>query len=607
MQNRRRRPERRTPLALVVATALMLSPAEGHGQDYRPFDALTRDLRALVDGSDRARLSSIAESRDGRDIWMVTLAAPGGEPVETRPGLLVVGNLEGDHVIGSEIALEAVRYLLEQDGSDDEVTRLLAENVVYVVPRLNPDGAEAMFASVRWDRKGNGFEYDDDNDGRNGEDGPDDLNGDGMITLMRVPDASGAFMVDPDDPRLMKRASAAAGESGTYAVYWEGRDDDGDGFYNEDGPGGVDLNRNFQHQYPYWEKDAGKYMVSEPESRGLMDFIVANRNVAAIVTFGQTDNLVTPPNGQGELAGARTLDLFAFAETSFDDVFETGVFGAGGGGGFGFFFGGGGGGLQLRGAQLGNDNDPNAGRRPSTTVHRDDQPYYTEVAKAYKEITGIERVAVHREPEGAFFEVGYFHYGLPSFSTPGWALPGEGGSGSTDAQLLTALDSAGVDAFVEWTAYDHPTLGEVEIGGFRPHATTNPPAAQIAELGASHGRFLARLGGMLPRVRIVDTNVTAHGGGIYTVEATVENQGYFPTSLRHGIVADAVDPTMVQIQVDPEQIITGDPKTAMTDTLAGSGSRETYSWVIRAPGGGSIEIRARAEKGGTDTATVTLR
>jgi hypothetical protein len=241
-------------------------------------------------------------------------------------------------------------------------------------------------------------------------------------------------------------------------------------------------------------------------------------------------------------------------------------------------------------------------------VHRDDLRYYTEVSEAYEALTGIERVGVHRAPEGAFFDFGYFHYGVPSFSTPGWGIPeGGAGSGPVDLQLLTAMDSAGTEGFVQWEPYDHPTLGEVEIGGFRPHATTNPPATQIAELGEAHGRFIARLGGMLPRVRIVETSVTAHGGGLFTVEATVENEGYFPTALRHGVVAGAVDPTIVQIQVEPERIVTGDAKTSMIQTLAGSGTRESFSWLIRGSEGATVEIRLRAQKGGTDTANVTLR
>ncbi|MGW8266940.1 MAG: M14 family zinc carboxypeptidase, partial [Longimicrobiales bacterium] len=518
----------------------------------------------------------------------------------------------------------------------------------------------------------NTFPFDDDNDGRVDEDGPEDLNGDGLITAMRVPDPDGAFMVDPDDPRLMKRADPSRGETGAYTLYWEGTDSDNDGFYNEDGPGGVDLNRNFQHEYPYWKADAGLHMVSEPETRALMDFVLAHRNIGAILTFGLTDNLVTPPDSRGALAGASVLDLPLFANASNADVFDVGVFAAGGGFGRGFFGGGfgggrGGGGGYLRGAQVGADNDPNSGRRPSTTVSNGDLVYFTAVSDAYKEITGISEVPVHRTPEGAFFQYGYFQFGVPSFSTPGWGLPAQesegegpgragdrpqgqpsnpagaqagaaggrtppagaagrmpggggggmagmqqarargaaGGSGA-DKKVLEALEAAGVDAFVDWTPFTHTTLGPVEIGGFRPYVTTNPPAEQVAELGAKHGEFLVRLAGMLPRVRIAGTEVDAHGGGVFTVTVHVQNEGFLPTALQHGVTSRTVQPTLVQIQVPPEDILTGADKSSRIQQMDGSGARESFTWVIRGQEGSRVEIKVRSEKGGTDTATVTL-
>jgi hypothetical protein len=581
-----------------------------------------------------------------------------------------VANLEGDHVVGSHLALEMVRYLT-QHAQEDAVRAVLDGQVVYVVPRLNADGAEAMFARVKWDRRTNTFPFDDDNDGRVDEDGPEDLNGDGFITVMRVLDPDGAFMPDPDDSRIMKRADPSKGETGAYTLYWEGTDSDNDGFYNEDGPGGVDLNRNFQHEYPYWQADAGLHMVSEPETRALMDFVLAHRNIGAILTFGLTDNLVTPPDSRGALAGASVLDLPLFAGASNADVFDVGVFAAGGGFGRGFFGGGfgggrGGGGGYLRGAQVGADNDPTSGRRPSTTVSNGDLVYFTAVSDAYKEITGISEVPVHRTPEGAFFQYGYFQFGVPAFSTPGWGLPaqepeGEGpgrpggppqgqpsnppgaqaaaggrtppagamgrmagggagmagmqqarGRGATagsgaDAKVLKALESAGIEAFVDWTPFTHPTLGPVEIGGFRPYATTNPPAEEVAELGAKHGEFLVKLAGMLPRVRIAGTEVEAHGGGVFTVTVHVQNEGFLPTSLQQGGMSRAVNPTLVQIQVPPEDILTGADKSSRIPQLDGSGSRESFTWVIRGREGSRVEIRLRSDKGGTDTATVTLR
>ena len=69
----------------------------------------------------------------------------------------------------------------------------------------------------------------------------------------------------------------------------------------------------------------------------------------------------------------------------------------------------------------------------------------------------------------------------------------------------------------------------------------------------------------------------------------------------------SVQPSIVQIQVPPEAILTGDAKTSRIQKLEGSGARERFTWVIRGRQGDRVEIRVRAQKGGTDTATVTLR
>jgi hypothetical protein len=63
----------------------------------------------------------------------------------------------------------------------------------------------------------------------------------------------------------------------------------------------------------------------------------------------------------------------------------------------------------------------------------------------------------------------------------------------------------------------------------------------------------------------------------------------------------------VQIQVPPEDVITGDAKTSAIQKLDGSHNRERFEWVIRGRDGARVEITALAQKGGTDSATVTLR
>ncbi|MEO5568605.1 MAG: M14 family metallopeptidase [Gemmatimonadaceae bacterium] len=579
---------------------------------YLDHAALTRELRSLVGSSRAATMTSLGTTLGNRDIWVIEIANPGGKPAADRPAVLVVGNLEGDHLVGSSHALETVRYLMT-NAANPAVKQVLDNQVVYVFPRLNPDGAEASFATVKSDRRGNSRPYDDDNDGRTDEDGPDDLNGDGLITVMRVKDPAGEFMIDPLDARLMKRADVAKGETGGYKLYWEGIDNDGDGFLNEDGTGGVDLNRNFQHDYPYFDADAGPHMVSERESRALMDFMLTHRNIGAILTFGHSDNLVTAPDATGRMAAPTPLTLPSLADASNATIFATGMLPSAQQGFFG-------GPPPTRGAQPGADNNPASGRRPDTTVNRADIEYFKAVSDAYKTITGIRTIAPQRRARGAFFQWGYYHFGVPSFSTPGWSLPAAAApvapaptptpappAATGDVAVLRALDAAGVNAFAPWAPFQHATLRDAEIGGFRPYTTTNAPTKDLADLGRKHGEFVVKLASMLPRVRIATTDVKAHGGNLFTVTVDVENTGFFPASLQHGVVAGAVKPTLVQIQVPSEDIVTGSPKSVTIPRLTGSNSRQRITWVIRGQPNASVVITTRAEKGGTDSATVVLR
>ena len=176
-----------------------------------------------------------------------------------------------------------------------------------------------------------------------------------------------------------------------------------------------------------------------------------------------------------------------------------------------------------------------------------------------------------------------------------------------DLRLLQWMDGEKIDGFVSWTPFTHPTLGAVEIGGFRPYSTTNPPVAKIADLGASHAKFALYLTSIFPKVKIAKTEATALGGGIYRIKADVENTGYLPTAMAQGVVARSVKPVMVQLGVPPDSIITGNEKTSSISTLAGTGTRQSYEWVIKGKPAQAITLKIVSQKSGTDTATITLQ
>ncbi|MBA2305130.1 MAG: hypothetical protein H0W08_21225 [Acidobacteria bacterium] len=637
---------------------------------YHTYDELSAALRDLSKThAQLAKLVEVAKTREGRTIWAIEIATPSGTPVAERPALMIAANFEGDQLIGSELALYVAEQLLTGYATNPAIKQRLDSHVFYIVPRVNADGAEAMFGAVKSARKMNSAKNDADNDGRLDEDGPEDLNKDGFISVMRVKDPKGPYMIHPDDPRLLRRADAAKGEAGAFSVYWEGIDNDGDGFLNEDGPGGVDLNRNFQHQYPYYTPDAGPHMASEPEARGLLEYVLARRNIAAILTFGESDNLISPPARTGAHAPASVVDLIGFANASLEGARQNGrfqapqQFGRGFGGGFG---GGDGGAAPPGGGRAGQRPTP-----PATTVAPADVEYFRTISDRYRQLTGLRTAPATRIPGGAFFEYGYYQLGVPSFSTPGWGIasqmaggpvptgeaargaapggstgagtattgtatvisgpggrqggPGGGraggpggaappaadgaetGTGVFDLRLVRWMDGEKVDGFINWTPFKHPTLGDVEIGGFRPYALSNPDASKIADLGKSHTEFATYLSGLFPKVSIASTSVTSLGGGLYRVKAEVENGGFLPTSTAQGVRARSVKPTMVQLGVDPNDIVSGAQKTSFFPTLAGSGRRQAYEWIIKGKPESAVTLKAVAQKGGSATSTLTLK
>jgi len=341
-----------------------------------------------------------------------------------------------------------------------------------------------------------------------------------------------------------------------------------------------------------------------------MDFAIVHRNIAMVFVLGPNDNLISAPNAKGELAKAAGIDLFSFADESMAEASTVGMvsiqtnrFFRGGFGGNG-----------------GSSSNGGGGRRPATTVNNADLEYFTTVSKQYVELTGIKDAPALSKPEGAFFQYGYYQFGVPSFTTPGWGLTAaaadstkeKGGAGSKDKpsfdkKLADWMDGAGVDGLVAWSAYDHPTLGAVEIGGFKPYDAVNPPASVIDEMGPKNAAFAQYLTTLFADVNIAKTEVTNHGGGVFRIKAEVENAGFLPTSTAHGVTSRSVKPTMVQLGIDPDALLSGSAKTSFFQALDGSGNREKFEWLIKGNKGDTIELKVVSQKGGTDTASIRLQ
>ncbi|MBT5532600.1 hypothetical protein HOK31_06030, partial [Candidatus Poribacteria bacterium] len=428
-------------LALSHALATSEPPPAG----YTAPDELVKRLHAVVAASDRAEMREIAQTDEGRGLFVVAIGA--GETAG-RPGLLILADPDGDRPIASQVAFHLAERLATSAAA---VTRVAS---VYVVPVANPDGAAHAFGGEEpW----RGWPIDEDRDGRTDEDPAEDVNGDGFALHMRVPDPTGAWRQDASDSRAMVEADAAKGEMGGYRLLREGIDNDSDRDLNEDGPGGGLLEANWPHRWQQHARDAGPFQLSEPETHGLIEFMLAHPNISVVIVLGSEDNTAEPSDGAEDVDASSTGPLTADADM-----------------------------LKLLGERLWEDVD--AKPRGADDGH------------------------------GGFADWAYYQFGALVVESAVWSPPldaldeadeddgadeseqdvseekDEADDPSDEAKLLAWNDTAYAGAaFAPWTPFRHAELGDVEIGGWRPLTLHNPPAESIPALVDQWVGFVASL------------------------------------------------------------------------------------------------------------------
>ncbi|MEE9443153.1 MAG: M14 family zinc carboxypeptidase [candidate division Zixibacteria bacterium] len=175
--------------------------------------------------------------------------------------------------------------------------------------------------------------------------------------------------------------------------------------------------------------------------------------------------------------------------------------------------------------------------------------------------------------------------------------------GSDTEEALYALNP---DAFVAWTEYDHPTLGKVEIGGMIPYSTVLPPADKVDELIARQLPFLRKLASMTPSIKIEKVDIEKLSSEVWKVEAWVVNNGFLPYPTYQGKRCGRPIPVVVTINNKDIELLQGKARTGL-DIMAGSGGYEKVRWVIKAPGGKSIALKASGPSLGEDSRSITLK
>ena len=259
---------------------------------YYNYEEVNEALKALNRAfPELTKLDVVGKSEEGREIYALTInnAKTGAEL--SKPGVYLDGNIHGNEIQAAEVCLYYANMLLTKYGNNEKVTKVVDRNAHYIIPVVNVDGRYHFFTDANTPSSGRSIRVpkDDDGDGLLDEDGPDDLDGDGSITQMRVKDTLGAYKLDPDDKRVLVRIKP--GEKGEYTLLGsEGIDNDNDGKLNEDAEGYLDPNRNWGYNWMpnYVQSGAGNFPLSGVGLKAINDYINARPNI--IVGFAFHNN-----------------------------------------------------------------------------------------------------------------------------------------------------------------------------------------------------------------------------------------------------------------------------------------------------------------------------
>ena len=564
---------------------------------YHKYDEVVEFLQKWEkDYPSLVSLYSVGKSFEGRDIWQITITNKSTGPDTDKPAMFIEGNRHSGEVTAAESALYFAWYVLTNYGRDPGITSLVDSKALYVKVKNNPDGSE-LYLNTAQSNRSTVRPHDDDGDGLLDEDPPEDLDGDGLILQMRqkVEDGKGDFIIDPDDKsgRLMKRAGPG---KGNYKIYSEGIDNDGDGRFNEDGIGGIDLHRNYPENWRpepgldltgrgWTQGGAGEFPLSETETRAVVLFLLQHPNVS----IGQTMDTSVPMH-------LRPPSTSRSEESMFPEDLKL----------YRYF--------DQEGKKI--TGYPYAG-----DVYWD----YAKVGRGDSEMRAMAAqlgFEIPREPQGSPLfghspDFGYFQYGAIWYGDELWnggRMKDYDGDGRiTELENLRWLDeNLPGKYFKPWTKFQHPQLGEVEIGGFNPKFfRQNPPPEILEEWAAKEARFNLLLAKSLPQVRVVSLDVkpVKKEPGSFEIVAIFTNDGFLPTALEMAKRVKIVRPDMAVLRLTGKGVeLAKDSRSRMEIGSLKSGERKEVRWKVKATGqeAAEAEVTLSSTRGGIAKKTVKI-
>ena len=560
-----------TPVARLDQLSL------GFRQRFLLYDELSRQVRDWADAfPDLCRAASIGRTPEGRELWLLTL---GPDPDRPRPTAWVDGNMHAGELCGSSVALAIAEDVLRLHLDVNSTVHGLAPAVVarlreirfYVLPRMSPDGAEAVLTTGRYVRS---VPRDERPARAHAYWRCEDVDGDGLALSMRVRDPGGEMMESPEIPGLLLPRSIDDPPP-YYKVYPEGVIENFDGHHVPSphflSDNQTDLNRNFPFLWTVDSKQegAGAYPLSEVESRAVVEFTTAHPEIFLWLNLHTFGGVFIRPLGDKPDAKMNPEDLALFR--------QLGAWAE-----------------ELTGYPMVSGFDEFT-YEPETPLHGDltDYAYHQRGAIAYAvELWDLfKQVGFERKKR---FVDNYTHLTR----------------GDMVRIALWDRDKNSGRVVRPWRRFEHPQLGEVEIGGIDPrYGLWNPPPEEIPRICTAQTGHYLRAAALAPAVAVGGVETAAISPELTRLTLTVENHGYLPTfilasakGLTHNeaLWADAscdgcdlADPHQAHREIGHldgwgRGLFDGSGALYYTNTRGNTGAR-TLSWVVR--GRGVVNVR----------------
>ena len=110
---------------------------------HHDYNEMTNILQSFAQNYPSiTRLYSLGESNENRTLWVLEITDNPGVHEAGEPEFKYIGNMHGNEVVSREILLHFIEHLLKGYNNNDEITRLIENTRIHIMPSMNPDGYE---------------------------------------------------------------------------------------------------------------------------------------------------------------------------------------------------------------------------------------------------------------------------------------------------------------------------------------------------------------------------------------------------------------------------------------------------------------------------------